>query len=416
MIRCPLPLALFLLWLPSVTIAQQPTAPAPAPAHATTPTNASPAPAAEPRSTLEPGDEVALQPIAQADWIQGNAPARWEPGKLYMIECWATWCGPCIKMIPHVNQLHQKYAEQGLRVIGMNVWEDDKAKVARFVESKGNGMSYPVAFAGRNGPFVRQWLKAAGVRGIPHAFLVKDGRLLLRTHPARIDDRVVTALLRGGPDQQEILERFGVQDRQHSQTQTAMRAFDKASKDHDPRAMADAIKNLEAISPRSPGLPEMRLRLAMALNDWDRAIQLTTALHGTPNAQPTFYALARRALAPEKTDAPPTPDPDNRSFPQPFRKAIAEGLGKTLENQPADARVRVVLAALLWDLGDKDAARSAARLAVEHPGTLPVQPLQDYARSLESGDPQTPEQVLAAIAQALRDQAAAQNPAPAQGG
>ncbi|MDB6077855.1 MAG: Redoxin domain protein, partial [Akkermansiaceae bacterium] len=108
------------------------------------------------------GDTVTPEALGQAEWVQGSAPAEWEPGKLYVLECWATWCGPCIAAIPHVDALYDQYKDQGLRVIGMDVWEDGKDKVVDFVKKKGEGMSYPVAYTGKGGAFEEKWLKPAG--------------------------------------------------------------------------------------------------------------------------------------------------------------------------------------------------------------------------------------------------------------
>ena len=61
--------------------------------------------AQEPKSkpTLLPGSKVNLDAITNADWIQGEGPTVFEPGNIYVFECWATWCPPCVALIPHVN-------------------------------------------------------------------------------------------------------------------------------------------------------------------------------------------------------------------------------------------------------------------------------------------------------------------------
>ena len=146
----------------------------------------------------KPGDTVTPDALGKLDWIQGEAPAAWEPGKVYILECWATWCGPCIAAIPHVDGLYDKYAGKGLRVIGVNVWEDGKEKVAGFVKQKGEGMSYPVAYTGKGGAFETEWLKPAGVKGIPHAFVVKDGKVVLASHPMQLSAELIEGLLAGG--------------------------------------------------------------------------------------------------------------------------------------------------------------------------------------------------------------------------
>ena len=108
---------------------------------------------------LASGSEVSLSAVTEAEWIQGEGPSSFEPGKVYMFECWATWCGPCKALIPHVNELHKKYYDKGLRVYGMNSWEGgSKDKPAKFVKDQGTGMSYPVAYAAEGSAFESQWL------------------------------------------------------------------------------------------------------------------------------------------------------------------------------------------------------------------------------------------------------------------
>lgn len=174
--------------------------------------------AAVPAPTLKSGDAVTLDTIAAATFLRGKAPETWEPDKLYVFECWATWCGPCVGQIPHLNALHTKFKDKGLRIYGMNVWEGakgkgenwegDKTKVEGFVKKQGDRMSYAVAMDAKGGPFSTGWLKAAGITGIPYAFVVKNGKLLFHTHPALLTDEVVTALLAGGDQEAAIIAKF----------------------------------------------------------------------------------------------------------------------------------------------------------------------------------------------------------------
>ena len=159
--------------------------------------------AAEPEGpSLTAGMDVPQFDLEGIEWLKGEpVKALNEEGKVYMIECWATWCGPCIAAIPHINELHQKFADKGLVVIGMNVFEDGLEKVQGFVTEQGDGMSYRIAYSGgRESAFGKQWLEAAGINGIPHALFVKDGKLLFTTHPAEVDDELVTEILGEGFD------------------------------------------------------------------------------------------------------------------------------------------------------------------------------------------------------------------------
>lgn len=168
-------------------------------------------PAARAAEEAEPKAEEAQQQLAIGDavpdlegvtWVQGEEQKGFDAeGKVYLVECWATWCGPCIAAIPHVNELHTKFQDKGLVVVGMNVWEDGLEKVQDFVKMKKDVMTYNVAYSGGKGsPFQKSWLEAAGVKGIPHAFIVKDGKLVLRSHPAKIDEALIESIMAGSFD------------------------------------------------------------------------------------------------------------------------------------------------------------------------------------------------------------------------
>jgi thiol-disulfide isomerase/thioredoxin len=64
-------------------------------------------------------------------------------GKVLVLDFYATWCEPCRRSIPHLIGLQNKYADQGLQVIGLNVGgEGDEEKVPAF--AKEFGIQYPL--------------------------------------------------------------------------------------------------------------------------------------------------------------------------------------------------------------------------------------------------------------------------------
>src|SRR4051794_25713569 len=84
-------------------------------------------------------------PLAVSTLIKGDKFEKLEPGKTYIIEFWAPWCGPCRATIPHLTELAHKYKDQGLRVLGVAVWEQDPSRVEPFVADLGDQMDYAVA-------------------------------------------------------------------------------------------------------------------------------------------------------------------------------------------------------------------------------------------------------------------------------
>ncbi|MEM9554041.1 MAG: redoxin domain-containing protein [Acidobacteriota bacterium] len=59
-------------------------------------------------------------------------------GRWVLIDFWATWCPPCIRDLPKLTKLHERYAERGFVVIGISIDEGDDAvdKVERMVERR----------------------------------------------------------------------------------------------------------------------------------------------------------------------------------------------------------------------------------------------------------------------------------------
>ncbi len=62
-------------------------------------------------------------------------------GRLVIVDFWATWCGPCVKAVPHMVKLNNQYAAKGVQLIGVSR-DRDKRALDRFVKKVLPGLSW----------------------------------------------------------------------------------------------------------------------------------------------------------------------------------------------------------------------------------------------------------------------------------
>ena len=305
--------------------------------------------------TLLPGSEVNLDAITNADWIQGEGPTAFEPGNIYVFECWATWCPPCVALIPHVNELHKKYYDKGLRVHGMNSWEDDREKVANYVKAKGKGMSYPVAYT-KKSAFESEWLDAAGVKAIPHAFVVRNGKLLLATEAVRLTDSLVELMLSGDAGAKQAAAKIKAAYDARGKTEKLSQEIYSAKRAKNAEKMAVKIKEVETLDPDHPDLSVWKLQLLIVREQWEAAIAAFNEMSQS-NAKSSFMLQTGMRLARSKVGDHPTSFV--KAFTAPYAEYLNNGGERIGPNHFAN------LAILYWRLDDKENAIASSEKGVK---------------------------------------------------
>lgn len=129
------------------------------------------------RVKLGVGSNAPVMDIAQ--WVKGEF--NQSEAEVYVVEFWATWCPPCRKSIPHLTQLQSEFGPNGLTIIGIT--DEDASDVEPFVTRMGSKMDYVVGIDNRS-KTNRKWMQAAGLKGIPSAFIVdRSGIIQFVGHP-----------------------------------------------------------------------------------------------------------------------------------------------------------------------------------------------------------------------------------------
>lgn len=94
-------------------------------------------------------------------------------GQVVVLNFWAVWCAPCRSEMPALQAVYEKYRDQGLTVLGVNVSETG-AEVAKFADSR--KLTFPM-FTDPD----QEAMKAYNIRSLPTTlFINANGRVVKR--------------------------------------------------------------------------------------------------------------------------------------------------------------------------------------------------------------------------------------------
>jgi thiol-disulfide isomerase/thioredoxin len=159
------------------------------------------APAAAPAKKARLGVGDPAPTLEGIKWLKGEPVSGYQAGQVYVLDMWATWCGPCVASIPHVNEMHTKLKDKGVNVVGIAIWPRKGMKPTKeFVDGKGDKMSYRIA-EDVNNQIADSFMKPAGQNGIPSVFVVdQKGKIAWIGHPMDGLDAVVDEVVKGDFD------------------------------------------------------------------------------------------------------------------------------------------------------------------------------------------------------------------------
>ena len=318
-------------------------------------------------------------------WVKGDSIDGFEDGQVYVMEFWATWCGPCVTSMPHLSALQDEYGDK-VKVIGVSS-EKELETVTSFLaktnkrDNKLNNdrMRYTVA-VDPDRSTSRVFMEASNQRGIPTAFIInKDGQVAWIGHPMNMD-KPLKEVVEGTWDIAAAAEAFKLEMEQevamkelNSVYRTAMQtedwdawiaAIDSFTAKYGNNASMDSAKLEALLTKKKDKKAAYAWAQKMAEKDWD-------------NAQ-TLNALSWRIV--DETPAE-LQDLD-------FALKVAIRASELTDNK--DPMILDTLARCYWEMGDKYKAIAWQEKAVEYMGDNPMESivatLNEYKATLANVD------------------------------
>ncbi|GJQ29240.1 MAG: redoxin domain protein [Phycisphaerae bacterium] len=311
-----------------------------------TATPAAPAKAATP--TLKVGD--AAPALAVTNWVKGEAITGFEKGRSYVVEFWATWCGPCIASMPHLTELQAEYKSKGLVIVGVSAKDPNNSleAVTAMVKDKGDGMGYTVAYDADRATS-DAYMKASGQRGIPCSFVVDTkGTIAYIGHPLFLDG---------------VLEKVTAgtwnADKDGAAVKALQEEFFGVYSAGSPEAQLEKIDSLEKKAPKlAKNLLMIKYMAQMEKGDTAGASRTGSTI--VDQAIKSKNAMELNSIAWGIVD--PDGNVTNKDLDLAFRAAKA-----AVEiTQEKDGAILDTLARVYWLKGDKAKAIETQKKAVEH--------------------------------------------------
>ncbi len=299
-------------------------------------------------------------PIEISHWIKGDKVAEFKKDSVYVLEFWATWCGPCVAGMPHLSELQKEYADKHVTIIGVS--DEDLDTVTKFLSKKSgkdetthnDRATYTLATDPDKSVYT-DYMLAANQQGIPTAFIIgKDRKIEWIGHPMDMDD-ALKAVVHGKWDRKAFKKKLEKEQALQKKLQEVRK---KLSKSLDGEDWAEAIKILDELLAIDEGNTRMQTMKFMIIageqGDYERAYKF--AEKAVEKAWENGHALNAWAWTIVDEESLKKRDLD-------LAMKAAEQANKLTEGK--DASILDTLARVYFEKGDLEMAIKYQRKAVE---------------------------------------------------
>jgi len=333
-----------------------------------------PAPKVEPLPEPTPlfvGDNAPALTIDH--WVKGDSVDGFNDGQVYVVEFWATWCGPCVYGMPHLSDLQDEWGDK-VKIIGVTSEKETKI-VTDFLEKTNSSdglvnddrMRYTVA-VDPDRTTSNVYMKAAGQNGIPTAFIVDgSGKVAWIGHPMSMDDPL-KQVVEGNWDIAAAAKEFKLEAEREKQWSAFVMVYREAMANDDWDGVIEAIDSFSDEFGSTPSLQNMKFEALLNNGSYDEAYVIADEM----TADSWDDAMALNSIAWNNVDSMPE---EHRNIE--FALKVATRANTLTKGK--DPMILDTLARVYWERGDIYKAIAWQTKAVQN--TKDGEPMSDSIRA-----------------------------------
>lgn len=199
--------------------------------------------------TLRLGD--AAPPLQVGKWVKGDPIKAYEPGKVYIVFFWTTWCIPCHEAFPLLNELRTRYPDVPIIAVSFTDAKGESIeKVIPFVQEMDKHMNFNVAFDDDR-KTILSYMDASGFKEIPTAYIVnQNSRVAWMGHPLDHMDDALAQVVAGKYDLQAAIIAARIKAEKLERAKPYEAKLQEAYQKGDMRTAFDLTDQLVAMEPQ----------------------------------------------------------------------------------------------------------------------------------------------------------------------